>query len=44
LVTEQIPIESTPNPHNENYLRTKVERLGHTIGTDLDAPRSFDVG
>jgi 3,4-dihydroxy 2-butanone 4-phosphate synthase / GTP cyclohydrolase II len=30
-VTDQVPIVSTPNPHNERYLRTKAERMGHTI-------------
>jgi 3,4-dihydroxy 2-butanone 4-phosphate synthase/GTP cyclohydrolase II len=30
-VTAQIPIEHTPNPHNEAYLRAKRERLGHTL-------------
>ena len=30
-VTAQIPIIHTPNPHNENYLRAKAERMGHTL-------------
>src|SRR3712207_8989404 len=30
-VSSQVPIIPTPNPHNERYLRTKVERMGHTI-------------
>ncbi len=30
-VTEQVPIVAEPNPVNERYLRTKVERMGHTI-------------
>jgi len=30
-VTAQVPIVTAPNPHNEAYLRTKVQRLGHTI-------------
>jgi 3,4-dihydroxy 2-butanone 4-phosphate synthase/GTP cyclohydrolase II len=30
-VTAQVPITTVPNPHNEEYLRTKRERLGHTI-------------
>jgi 3,4-dihydroxy 2-butanone 4-phosphate synthase/GTP cyclohydrolase II len=30
-VTDQIPIEHTPNPHNEDYLRTKAVRMGHTL-------------
>jgi 3,4-dihydroxy 2-butanone 4-phosphate synthase / GTP cyclohydrolase II len=30
-VTEQVPIVAEPNPVNAEYLRTKVERMGHTI-------------
>jgi 3,4-dihydroxy 2-butanone 4-phosphate synthase / GTP cyclohydrolase II len=30
-VTDQLPIQSVPNQHNEDYLRTKRERLGHTL-------------
>jgi 3,4-dihydroxy 2-butanone 4-phosphate synthase/GTP cyclohydrolase II len=30
-VTAQIPIAHVPNPHNEAYLRTKAERMGHTL-------------
>jgi 3,4-dihydroxy 2-butanone 4-phosphate synthase / GTP cyclohydrolase II len=30
-VTDQVPIQSVPNPHNEAYLRAKRERLGHTL-------------
>jgi 3,4-dihydroxy 2-butanone 4-phosphate synthase/GTP cyclohydrolase II len=30
-VSEQVPIESIPNPHNEAYLRTKREKLGHSL-------------
>jgi 3,4-dihydroxy 2-butanone 4-phosphate synthase/GTP cyclohydrolase II len=38
-VTDQIRIESVPNPHNEAYLRAKAERMGHTLhhqGLPLD--------
>ncbi len=38
-VTEQVPIQSVPNPHNEEYLRAKRDRLGHTLhhqGLPLD--------
>jgi 3,4-dihydroxy 2-butanone 4-phosphate synthase / GTP cyclohydrolase II len=39
-VTDQLPIEHMPNPHNESYLRTKAERMGHTLhhqGLNVDA-------
>ncbi len=30
-IIETIPIEMTPNPHNEKYLFTKRDKLGHEI-------------
>jgi 3,4-dihydroxy 2-butanone 4-phosphate synthase/GTP cyclohydrolase II len=30
-VTDQVPIEHVANPHNEEYLRTKAERMGHLL-------------
>jgi 3,4-dihydroxy 2-butanone 4-phosphate synthase / GTP cyclohydrolase II len=30
-VTDQVPIQHTPNPHNEAYLRAKKEKLGHML-------------
>jgi 3,4-dihydroxy 2-butanone 4-phosphate synthase / GTP cyclohydrolase II len=30
-IIENIPIEITPNPHNEKYLQTKRDKLGHEI-------------
>ena len=30
-IVEQIPIEIQPNPHNEKYLQTKRDKMGHTI-------------
>ena len=38
-VSGQIPIEHAPNEHNEAYLRTKAQRMGHTLhhqGLNLD--------
>jgi hypothetical protein len=36
-----VPIVADPNPVNADYLRTKVERMGHTIthqGRRLEPP------
>lgn len=30
-IVEAVPIEVTPNPHNEKYLTTKRDKLGHEI-------------
>ena len=30
-IVESVGIEIKPNPHNENYLKTKRDKLGHTI-------------
>jgi len=30
-VEKRIPIKVKPNPHNENYLKTKKEKLGHKL-------------
>jgi 3,4-dihydroxy 2-butanone 4-phosphate synthase/GTP cyclohydrolase II len=38
-VSAQIPIEHAPNVHNEEYMRTKARRMGHTLhhqGLNLD--------
>jgi 3,4-dihydroxy 2-butanone 4-phosphate synthase / GTP cyclohydrolase II len=38
-VTDQVPIQHAPNPHNEAYLRAKRDRLGHSLhhqGLPLD--------
>jgi 3,4-dihydroxy 2-butanone 4-phosphate synthase/GTP cyclohydrolase II len=44
-VTDQIPIQPMPNPHNEAYLRAKAERMGHTLhhqGLALDEEMLHD--
>ena len=38
-VSDQVPIQAIPNPHNEAYLKAKRERLGHALhhqGLPLD--------
>ncbi len=30
-IVDNVSIEITPNPHNETYLKTKRDKLGHTI-------------
>jgi GTP cyclohydrolase II len=30
-IIERLPIQITPNPHNEGYLQTKKEQLGHLL-------------
>ena len=30
-IVENVPIEVKPNPHNERYLHTKKERMGHDL-------------
>jgi 3,4-dihydroxy 2-butanone 4-phosphate synthase/GTP cyclohydrolase II len=46
-VADQIPIEHLPNPHNEAYLRTKAERMGHILhhqGLPLDEEMIAEEG
>jgi 3,4-dihydroxy 2-butanone 4-phosphate synthase/GTP cyclohydrolase II len=33
-IVERVPLEIHPNPHNEQYLRTKAERMGHELSPD----------
>ncbi len=38
-VAEQVPIQSVPNPHNEDYLNAKRDKMGHVLhhqGLPLD--------
>src|ERR1035441_5683965 len=44
-VTDQLPIQPAPNPHNEAYLRAKRDKLGHTLhhqGLALDEEMLHD--
>ena len=44
-VTEQVPIESVPNSHNEAYLRAKRDKMGHSLhhqGLALDEEMIHD--
>ncbi|HXV06263.1 MAG TPA: bifunctional 3,4-dihydroxy-2-butanone-4-phosphate synthase/GTP cyclohydrolase II [Solirubrobacterales bacterium] len=44
-VSEQLPIEGAPNAHNEDYLRAKRDKLGHTLhhqGLALDEEMIHD--
>lgn len=34
-ITEQIPIQASPNKHNIDYLRTKKNRFGHMLDKDI---------
>ena len=46
-VSEQVPIEHISNPHNEDYLRAKRDRMGHTLhhqGLDVDKEMLHDEG
>src|SRR3954464_3092103 len=36
-IVDRVPLEIEPNPHNEHYLRTKRERMGHLLDFP-DAP------
>jgi 3,4-dihydroxy 2-butanone 4-phosphate synthase/GTP cyclohydrolase II len=44
-VTDQLPIEHHPNSHNESYLRTKRDKMGHLLhhqGLPLDEEMIHD--
>lgn len=36
-ITERVPLAIEPNDHNQRYLRTKQEKLGHRFSGDTDA-------
>ncbi|MCC6669647.1 MAG: bifunctional 3,4-dihydroxy-2-butanone-4-phosphate synthase/GTP cyclohydrolase II [Planctomycetes bacterium] len=37
-VVEQVPLAVAPNPHNERYLQTKREKLGHLLSRPVPQP------
>ena len=37
-IVEVVPIRAEPNPHNERYLKTKREKLGHLLEEDILHP------
>ena len=44
-VSEQVPIQAVPNPHNEDYLRAKRDKMGHGLhhqGLALDEEMILD--
>jgi 3,4-dihydroxy 2-butanone 4-phosphate synthase/GTP cyclohydrolase II len=41
-VVERVPLEIYPNQHNERYLKTKRDKLGHLIL--IDAKNSVEGG
>ena len=44
-VTDQLPIQHVTNPHNEAYMRTKAEKMGHILhhqGMALDEEMIHD--
>jgi GTP cyclohydrolase II len=38
VVTERVPIECGRNPHNESYLTTKADKLGHLLHMPAGKP------
>lgn len=38
-VVERVPIECGRNPHNESYLTTKADKLGHLLQLPVEPPR-----
>ncbi|MEY2472153.1 MAG: 3,4-dihydroxy 2-butanone 4-phosphate synthase / cyclohydrolase [Actinomycetota bacterium] len=43
-IVERVPLETVPNRHNINYLRTKVDRMGHIIEGLDEHIDDFDPG
>ncbi|HUR78216.1 MAG TPA: bifunctional 3,4-dihydroxy-2-butanone-4-phosphate synthase/GTP cyclohydrolase II [Acidimicrobiales bacterium] len=43
-IVQRVPLHIPSNPHNETYMRTKVERMGHLIEEIDDHIDDFDPG
>lgn len=43
-LVDQVPLEVEPNPNNIRYLRTKKERMGHTLNAALGGPEAAESG
>lgn len=43
-LVDQVPLEVEPNPNNIRYLRTKKERMGHTLNAALGGPEVAESG
>ncbi|MFP4135483.1 MAG: bifunctional 3,4-dihydroxy-2-butanone-4-phosphate synthase/GTP cyclohydrolase II [Candidatus Acetothermia bacterium] len=43
-ITETVPIETEPNEYNEDYLQTKVKKLGHNISKFEEEDESENDG
>jgi 3,4-dihydroxy 2-butanone 4-phosphate synthase/GTP cyclohydrolase II len=37
-IIDSVPLEISPNDHNVAYLRTKRDRMGHDLPSDLSVP------
>src|SRR5690606_32990494 len=41
-IVDSVPIEVAPNPHNERYLQTKRDKLGHDILREVPGVTAFE--
>lgn len=42
-ITDSVPLEIRPNDHNLAYLRTKRDRMGHELPSNLSVPSDLDL-
>ena len=47
-IDERVPLQTSPTPHNREYLRTKREKMGHLLGDvdlgETEAPAAVAAG